>query len=163
MSLRIATGGNVDAGKSTFTACLFGEKDDGRGSARSTLFTHQHEKESGRTSSVTIREGRIGDRHVVIGDLPGHEKYFKTTISGLVGLMTDYVFIMVAANRGVTSITREHFKCAVCMNLPIVVVITKIDIAPKDILKDTEHSVYAMCKTHQRKVYKVHALSLIHI
>tara|TARA_B100000780_G_C21113055_1_gene449992 strand:+ start:942 stop:1091 length:150 start_codon:yes stop_codon:yes gene_type:complete len=27
MSLRIATGGNVDAGKSTFTACLFGEKD----------------------------------------------------------------------------------------------------------------------------------------
>ena len=76
MSLRIATGGNVDAGKSTFTACLFGEKDDGNGAARATLFTHQHEKESGRTSSVTIREGKIGERHVVIGDLPGHEKYF---------------------------------------------------------------------------------------
>ena len=50
MSLRIATGGNVDAGKSTFTACLFGEKDDGNGAARATMFTHLHEKESGRTS-----------------------------------------------------------------------------------------------------------------
>lgn len=160
MTLRIATGGNVDAGKSTFTACLFGEKDDGRGSARATLFTHQHEKETGRTSSVTIREGRIGERHVVIGDLPGHEKYFKTTISGLVGLMTDYVFIVVAANRGVTSITREHFKCAVCMNLPIIIVMTKIDIAPKDILKETEQAVYAMCKKHHRKVYKVRSKAI---
>ena len=45
MSLRIATGGNVDAGKSTFTACLFGETDDGNGAARATMFTHKHEKE----------------------------------------------------------------------------------------------------------------------
>ena len=160
MTLRIATGGNVDAGKSTFTACLFGEKDDGRGSARATLFTHRHEKESGRTSSVTIREGKIGQKHVVIGDLPGHEKYFKTTISGLVGLMTDYVFIVVAANRGVTPITREHFKCSVCMNLPIIVVITKIDLTPKNILKETESAVYALCKKHQRKMYKVHSTNV---
>ena len=66
MSLRVATGGNVNAGKSTLTACLFSEVDDGRGTARATLFQHQHEKESGRTSTVTTREGRIGDRHIVI-------------------------------------------------------------------------------------------------
>ena len=154
MSLRIATGGNVDAGKSTFTACLFGERDDGRGAARATLFTHQHEKESGRTSSVTIREGWIQDKHVVIGDLPGHERYFKTTISGLVGLMTDYVFIIVAANRGVTSITREHFKCAASMNLPIIIVITKLDIAPKEILKETRNACKVLAKKHQRRVFR---------
>jgi len=155
MSLRIATGGNVDAGKSTFTACLFGEKDDGNGAARATLFTHQHEKESGRTSSVTIREGKIGERHVVIGDLPGHEKYFKTTISGLTGLMCDYVFIVVAANRGVQPITREHFKCAAVMNLPIIIVITKIDLTPKKILKDTIYKCKQMAKKHQRRCYRV--------
>jgi elongation factor 1-alpha len=155
MSLRIATGGNVDAGKSTLTACLFGEIDDGRGAARATLFQHPHEKESGRTSTVTIREGRIGDRHVVVGDLPGHEKYFKTTISGLVGLMTDYVFVVVAANRGVTSITKEHFKCAACMNLPIIVVVSKIDLAPKNILKETYQQIYHLCKNHNRQRYRI--------
>ena len=155
MSLRIAIGGNVDAGKSTLTACLFGEIDDGRGAARATLFQHLHEKQSGRTSTVTIREGRIGDRHVVIGDLPGHEKYFKTTVSGLVGLMTDYVFIVVAANRGVTSITKEHFKCAACMNLPIIVIMTKIDLAPKDIQKQTQQQIYQLCKKHNRRRYRI--------
>jgi len=155
MSLRIATGGNVDAGKSTLTACLFGEVDDGRGSARATLFQHLHEKESGRTSTVTIREGRIGDRHIVVGDLPGHEKYFKTTISGLVGLMTDYVLIVVAANRGVTPITKEHFKCAACMNLPIIAVVTKIDIAPKDIYKETLSQLKELCKKHNRRNYRI--------
>ena len=156
MALRIATGGNVDAGKSTFTACLFGEKDDGNGSARSTLFTHQHEKESGRTSSVTIREGKIGERHVVIGDLPGHAKYFKTTIGGLTGLMCDYVFIVVAANRGVQPITKEHFKCAAVMNLPIVIIITKMDISPKEITKETILNCKQMVKKHQRKLYNIH-------
>tara|TARA_B100001559_G_scaffold320863_1_gene334606 strand:- start:2906 stop:4078 length:1173 start_codon:yes stop_codon:yes gene_type:complete len=155
MSLRIAMGGNVDAGKSTFTACLFGEKDDGNGAARSTIFTHQHEKESGRTSSVTIREGKIHDRHVVIGDLPGHDKYFKTTIGGLTGLMCDYVFIVVAANRGVTAITREHFKCAVCMNLPVMIILSKIDIAPKEIKKNTITQCKQMVKKHQRRLYRV--------
>lgn len=155
MSLRVATGGNVDAGKSTLTACLFGEVDDGRGAARATLFQHKHEKESGRTSTVTIREGRIGDRHVVLGDLPGHEKYFKTTISGLVGLMTDYVLIVVAANRGVTSITNEHFKCAACMNLPIIVVVSKIDLTPKNIRKETQQQIYQLCKKHNRKRYRI--------
>lgn len=155
MTIRIATGGNVDAGKSTFTACLFGEKDDGNGSARATLFTHQHEKESGRTSSVTIREGKIGNRHIVIGDLPGHERYFKTTISGLTGLMCDYVFVIVAANRGVQPITREHFKCAAVMNLPICIVLTKIDITPKEILKETVTKCRQMVKKHQRKLYNI--------
>ncbi len=104
---------------------------------------------------MTIREGKIGERHVVIGDLPGHEKYFKTTISGLTGLMCDYVFIVVAANRGVQPITREHFKCAAVMNLPIIIVITKIDLTPKKVLKDTIYKCKQMAKKHQRRCYRV--------
>lgn len=53
LELRIATVGNVDAGKSTLLGVLTkGRLDDGRGRARVALFRHKHEVETGRTSSV---------------------------------------------------------------------------------------------------------------
>jgi GTPase len=46
--------GNVDSGKSTLVGVLSkGMNDDGRGSARAKVFTMSHEKENGRTTSVT--------------------------------------------------------------------------------------------------------------
>ena len=69
--------------------------------------------------------------------------------------MTDYVFVMVAANRGGTSITLEHFKCAVCMNLPIIILMTKIDLTPEHITKNTLQACKDMTKKHQRKLYKL--------
>jgi len=39
-------------------------------------------------------------------DLCGHEKYLKTTMFGLVGLMPDYSMIVVGANMGVSRMTR---------------------------------------------------------
>ncbi|KHJ40420.1 hypothetical protein D918_09525 [Trichuris suis] len=50
---RVAVVGNVDAGKSTLLSVLtHGQLDDGRGFARVRIFRHQHEVESGRTSSI---------------------------------------------------------------------------------------------------------------
>ncbi|KFD47770.1 hypothetical protein M513_11320 [Trichuris suis] len=52
-SSRVAVVGNVDAGKSTLLSVLtHGQLDDGRGFARVRIFRHQHEVESGRTSSI---------------------------------------------------------------------------------------------------------------
>ncbi|KAJ1897142.1 hypothetical protein LPJ71_006414, partial [Coemansia sp. S17] len=52
LEVRVAVVGNVDAGKSTMLGVLTqGRLDDGRGKARVALFRHQHEIESGRTSS----------------------------------------------------------------------------------------------------------------
>src|SRR4051812_38192119 len=52
--IRVAVIGNVDSGKSTLvgvlTKCTL---DDGRGSARQLVFNYSHEKENGRTSSIT--------------------------------------------------------------------------------------------------------------
>ena len=49
--VRIAVIGNVDSGKSTMIGVLTsGECDDGRGSARSRILRHNHEKSNGRTS-----------------------------------------------------------------------------------------------------------------
>ncbi|VDM78099.1 unnamed protein product [Strongylus vulgaris] len=53
IEVRVAVVGNVDAGKSTLLGVLtHSVLDDGRGLARTKLFRHKHEFESGRTSSV---------------------------------------------------------------------------------------------------------------
>jgi GTPase len=53
IEVRVAVVGNVDSGKSTLLGVLtHGVLDDGRGHARTKLFRHKHEIESGRTSSV---------------------------------------------------------------------------------------------------------------
>lgn len=159
---RIAVVGNVDAGKSTMLGVLVkGGLDDGRGKARVNLFRHKHEIESGRTSSVgmeimgfdtkgnvTVSDtpGRklsweeIGKRSAKVisfTDLAGHEKYLRTTVFGLLSSSPNYCLLMVAANNGLIGMSREHLGIALALNVPVMVVITKIDICPPQILEQT--------------------------
>jgi GTPase len=62
--------------------------------------------------------------------LPGHEKYLKTTLFGLTGLMPDYCLLVVGSNMGVQMMTREHISIACALNIPMFVAVTKIDICP---------------------------------
>jgi len=52
---------------------------------------------------------------------------------GLVGLMPDYAMIIVGANMGVSRMTREHLGISLALGVPIFFVVTKIDIAPKEV------------------------------
>lgn len=53
LEVRVAVIGNVDSGKSTMVGVLTRSMlDDGRGSARSKVFKHNHEGETGRTSAI---------------------------------------------------------------------------------------------------------------
>lgn len=70
-------------------------------------------------------------------DLCGHEKYLKTTMFGLVGLMPDYAMIVVGANMGVSKMTKEHLGIVLALKIPVFIVITKIDIAPKPVYEET--------------------------
>ena len=140
--VRVCVMGNVDSGKSTLvgvlTRCV---KDDGRGSARNFIFNFKHEKESGRTSSIGIDiigfkgENQIeynlhsnknqswnnivkeADKIITILDLCGHEKFLKTTLSGLTGLMPDYAMIVVGANMGIQRMTKEHLGVAFALKV----------------------------------------------
>ncbi|KAK5994442.1 GTP-binding protein 1 [Cladobotryum mycophilum] len=152
---RIAVVGNVDAGKSSLLGVLVkNELDDGRGKARVNLFRHKHEIETGRTSSVGMEimgfdttgnvvtsetPGRklswedIGKRSakvITFSDLAGHEKYLRTTVFGLLSSSPDYCLLMVAANNGLVGMSKEHLGIALALNVPVMVVITKIDICP---------------------------------
>ncbi len=124
--IRIAMIGNVDSGKSTLVGCLSRSVvDDGRGRARSMVFRHAHEQENGRTSSVGMEVMGFSSEDKVLSvdvkaprqklwrdvrarshkaitflDLCGHEKYLKTTVFGLTGMLPDYGMVVVGANMG---------------------------------------------------------------
>ncbi|KAL4887406.1 GTP binding protein [Aspergillus karnatakaensis] len=159
--IRMAVVGNVDAGKSTMLGVLVkGGLDDGRGKARVNLFRHKHEIESGRTSSVGMEimgfdgqgeivsssQGRklsweeIGKRSAKVisfSDLAGHERYLRTTVFGMLSSNPNYCLLMVAANNGLIGMSKEHLGIALALNVPVMVIITKIDICPPQILQET--------------------------
>lgn len=51
--------------------------------------------------------------------------------------MPDYACLMVGANMGVVGMCKEHLGVALALKVPVFFVITKIDIAPEHILKQT--------------------------
>jgi GTPase len=163
--------GNVDAGKSTMLGVLVkGNLDDGRGKARVNLFRHKHEIESGRTSSVGLEimgfdshgeivgssQGRkiswedIGKRSskvISFSDLAGHERYLRTTVFGMLSGSPHYCLLMVAANNGLIGMSKEHLGIALALNVPIMVIITKIDICPPQILQETVSQLRKILKS----------------
>lgn len=169
---RIAVVGNVDAGKSSMLGVLVkGDLDDGRGKARVNLFRHKHEIETGRTSSVGMEimgfdtQGRvitsdvpgrklsweeIGKRSakvITFTDLAGHERYLRTTVFGLLSSSPNYCLLMVAANNGLIGMSKEHLGIALALNVPVMVVITKIDICPPHILEQTITQITKILKS----------------
>ena len=168
--IRVAVIGNVDSGKSTLvgvlTKCI---KDDGNGFARQHVFNFPHEKDTGRTSSIgheimgfdsnmkqvaplRAKANRneqwhqitqASQKYITFIDLCGHEKYLKTTVFGLSGLMPDYAMIVVGANMGVSKMTKEHLGISLALDVPFFLVLTKIDIAPSEVRKNT---VQTLCK-----------------
>lgn len=155
---RIIVLGSVDAGKSSLIGVLTKNKlDDGNGSARSSVFNHLHEIQSGRTSSISQQllglnsDGKIvntarisrtelvskSHRIVTLYDLAGHLKYLNTTIKGVCGTYSDYALVMVGGNMGITEMTKEHIILAYLHKLPMCIIVTKVDIAPEKVLANT--------------------------
>lgn len=155
-----------------------GVLDDGRGKARSKVFNFSHEAANGRTSSIaqeimgfndtgeqvifdrpgaqTVASRNQAWQHIMSQssqlltfiDLCGHEKYLKTTIFGLVGLCPDYAMIIVNANAGFQRMSREHLGIALALHIPILLVITKIDVAPENVFKENLSQLCKLLKSN---------------
>ena len=140
-----------------------GELDNGRGHARNKILKHPHEIESGRTSNITFnpliyKKNEKGinllsvkdnkkqllnvssktydeesSKIISFIDLAGHEKYLKTTVYGVTGLFPDYGIVVIGANTGITKLTREHIGILFYLNIPFIICITKIDLAPRHV------------------------------
>lgn len=145
----ITIAGSVDSGKSTFVGVLTtNELDNGNGSARMGVAKHPHEIKSGKTSDISSRHFVIPEskRAITLFDLCGHEKYFKTTAYGVSGCFPDYSFVIVGANRGILTMTKQHFTLLLSMNIPIIIVVTRIDICPKESYDLTLKQIDKYCK-----------------
>lgn len=169
IKLTIAVCGSVDAGKTTTQAVLTqgytfgrGVLDDGCGLVRKNIFNHPHERESGRTSSISrmiisyneenvpgnqsIRANqgkglcdwgsiitKSTKKLVTMIDLCGHDKYRKTTISGSMSEVIDYVMITISgSDNGLKKITCEHILLAMSLRVPFFIVMTKVDSTTPD-------------------------------
>ena len=175
VDIRIAVGGHVDSGKSSTIGVLTrGVLDNGRGKSRLSVFNHKHEIESGRTSSISLQilgfdskgkvmnysdNGRQNDWQTIVAssiklisfvDLCGHEKYLKTTITGVASHLPSAMIIVISSNIGITEITKEHIRIALALKIPLIVIITKIDMTPDNIKSQTiENTIRIFKKSHK--------------
>lgn len=173
IEIRAAVVGNVDAGKSTILGVLTRQMlDDGRGRARTSLFRHKHEIETGRTSSVGNEilgfdaSGRVVDavdprgkkrewseicasssKLVSFMDLAGHEKYLKTTMFGLTGYAPDYAMLIMGSNAGLVGMAKEHLALTFALHVPVMIIVTKIDMTPPNILEENMNSLFRLLKS----------------
>ena len=172
--VKLAVTGNVDSGKTTLVGVLAkGVTDDGRGGARAKVFNFHHEAKNGRTASIgqeimgfdedgkqVLAERLVQSKNkywpevvnkskkvVTLLDLCGHEKYLKTTMLGLVGMVPDYVMIIVGANMGISKMTREHLGVTLALKIPFFVVLTKVDMCPENIFNETMETLLKILKS----------------
>lgn len=147
---------------SSLTGVLFsGELDNGNGSARNYVARHRHEINTGKTSDISSRTMYCGNgKTVTLIDLCGHEKYLKTTLCGITGQFPDYGIIVVASNRGILKMTKEHLGILFYMQIPVIIVITRADMAPIDVYDNTIKSIKNVCKIYNKSFDIVNGLPL---
>lgn len=118
----LGTAGHVDHGKTALIKALTGIDTD----------RLKEEKERGITielgfASLLLPSGRT----IGIVDVPGHEKFIKTMVSGAAGI--DLVMMIIAADEGIMPQTKEHLY--ICSLLGIssgLVALTKTDLVDED-------------------------------
>lgn len=82
-------------------------------------------------------------RTVTCLDLAGHTKYLKTTMSGMLGRTPDYVCIHISVIQGMVEMTLEHIALALYIGVPIMIVLTKIDLLPSLVSNTTSIATHA--------------------
>jgi len=161
------------SGKTSLVGFIsYGINDDGYGNAREVVFRHDHESNQGRTSSIkydligysngklnNYTTGFIGswedivedsDRLINISDMPGNYKHFRTAMFSIASHGYDYIILTINADFTSDDINSLLFHTFVCyqMNIRIVFIITKIDIAGKNRIDDIMAIIKGFCSKH---------------
>jgi GTPase len=166
-TIRIAVTGSVDASKSTLIGVLkTGLLDNGNGIRRLDIKGLKHEQETGRTSYINDVDIPSTNTHPIhLIDLAGHEKYLKTTLNGLTNYFPDYAFVVINANaisNRIDKITTEHIVICKTLLIPMIFVITKIDIAPQHLIQETyKHLIILLRKVGYNIFYDITTLDSI--
>jgi len=165
----VATAGHVAHGKSTLIGTLMAGKPDQNGKHWLYLNVLPHEIKRGLSADLHyalygFKEGKVlnlknpldkkerariveqSDKVVSFVDTVGHEPWLRTTIRGLVGQNIDYGLLVVAADDGVTHITKEHLGLLLAVNLPLIICITKVDKIGERRIEEAEQQIESLLK-----------------
>ncbi len=129
--LIIGTSGHVDHGKTEIVKALTGRDTD----------RLREEKERGISIVLGFAPIDLGEGiTAAVVDVPGHERFVKTMVSGAVGI--DLALLVVAADEGVMPQTLEHFEVLRLLGVKgLVVAITKIDLSDEELCSLVEGEV----------------------
>jgi bifunctional enzyme CysN/CysC len=144
-TLRIATAGSVDDGKSTLigrllhdtktvfedqlSAVIKASRRYGDGETNLALLTDglRAEREQGITIDVAHRYFATPNRSFIVADTPGHAQYTRNMVTG--ASTADVAIVLVDARHGVVEQTRRHAFIATLLGVKsIVVAVNKMDL-----------------------------------
>ena len=148
-TLRIATAGSVDDGKSTLIGRLLHDTKTvfedqlqavvkasrryGDGATNLALLTDglRAEREQGITIDVAHRYFATPARSFIVADTPGHAQYTRNMVTG--ASTSDVAIVLVDARYGVVDQTRRHSLIATMLGVEaIVVAVNKMDLVDWD-------------------------------
>src|SRR5438034_3380742 len=124
----LGTAGHIDHGKTALVRALTGVDTD----------RLPAEKQRGITIDLGFAALELGDVHLALVDVPGHERFIRNMLAGATGL--DLALLVVAADDSVMPQTREHLEILRLLGLHRgVIALTKADL-----VDDTTRDVVAL-------------------
>ena len=122
MSFILGTAGHVDHGKTSLVYALTGTDCD----------RLEEEKVRGITIELGFAQLQLTNgKTISIIDVPGHEKFVKQMVAGIVGMRA--VLLVISAEEGIMPQTREHLDIITLLGVQqCIVVITKIDMVDEE-------------------------------
>ncbi|MFE2302557.1 sulfate adenylyltransferase subunit 1 [Streptomyces sp. NPDC059445] len=144
-TLRLATAGSVDDGKSTLVGRLLHDsksiltdqleavehasRNRGQDTPDLALLTDglRAEREQGITIDVAYRYFATARRRFILADTPGHVQYTRNMVTG--ASTADLAVVLVDARNGVIEQTRRHAAVAALLRVPhVVLAVNKMDL-----------------------------------
>jgi selenocysteine-specific elongation factor len=118
MSLVLGVVGHVDHGKTALVRALTGMETD----------RLPEEQARGISIALGFAHMRIEQDEIDLIDMPGHERFVRTMVSGATGI--DAILLVVDAREGVMPQTREHVDIAALLGIGrAIVVVSRADLA----------------------------------
>ncbi len=132
----LGTAGHVDHGKTSFIRALTGFETD----------RLKEEQKRGITIELGFAYLDLPCGHRIgIVDVPGHEKFVKTMVSGVSGI--DILAFIVAADEGIMPQTVEHFEICRLMGVQQgIIIVTKKDLVDPEWLEMVNDEIQEFCE-----------------